>query len=71
LGRSGQLAPLDPPHRFLAVVRRGAMTILLGPANADAASIIARADAKGQMTREKIIAANPFLGTFTVADLKS
>jgi len=33
--------------------------------------IIARADAKGQMTREKIIAANPFLGTFTVADLKS
>ena len=40
------------------------MAILLGPPNADAASIMASADATGQMTRKKIVAANPFLETF-------
>ena len=41
------------------------------PGEADAASLMASADATGRMTREKIVGANPFLGDFTVADLKS
>jgi hypothetical protein len=40
-------------------------------AQADAASVMAGADATGRTKREKIIKANPFLERFTVADLKS
>jgi hypothetical protein len=38
---------------------------------ADAASIMASADATGRTKRDKLIKANPFLERFTVADLKS
>jgi hypothetical protein len=49
----------------------GAAAILSAPESADAASIMASADATGRITREKLIYANPFLKAFTVADLKS
>ncbi len=49
----------------------GAVAILSAPDSADAASIMANADATGRTSREKIVVANPFLQRFTVADLKS
>src|SRR5215813_3860066 len=49
----------------------GAVAILSAPESADAASVMASADATGRTTREKIANANPFLQRFTVADLKS
>jgi len=48
----------------------GAVAILSAPGNADAALVMAKADATGRTNREKIIRANPFLERFTVADLK-
>jgi hypothetical protein len=48
----------------------GAAAILSAPEDADAASVMARADATGRTRREKLITANPFLEHFTVADLK-
>jgi hypothetical protein len=39
--------------------------------NADAALVMATADATGRTKREKIIKANPFLERFTVADLRN
>jgi hypothetical protein len=48
----------------------GAVAVLSAPENADAALVIAKADATGRTKREKIIRANPFLERFTVADLK-
>ncbi len=48
----------------------GAVAILSAPDNADAALIMANADATGRTKREQIIKANPFLEYFTVADLK-
>jgi hypothetical protein len=39
--------------------------------DADAALIMANADATGRTKREKIIKANPFLERFTVADLRN
>ena len=48
----------------------GAVAILSAPANADAALVMASADASGRTKREKIIKANPFLEHFTIADLK-
>jgi hypothetical protein len=47
-----------------------AVAILSAPEAADAASIMASADATGRVTRDKIVYANPFLQRFTVADLK-
>lgn len=49
----------------------GAVAILSAPESADAAAVMASADATGRTTREKIANANPFLQRFTVADLKS
>jgi hypothetical protein len=49
----------------------GAVALLSSPAHLDAATVMAGADASGRTTREKIVKANPFLGTFTVADLKA
>jgi len=49
----------------------GAVAILSALENADAASVMASADATGRTTREIIIKANPFLKNFTVADLRS
>jgi len=48
----------------------GAVAILSAPENADAALVMASADATGRIKREQIIKANPFLEHFTVADLK-
>jgi hypothetical protein len=48
----------------------GAVAILSAPENADAALVMASADATRRMTRAKIIKVNPFLEKFTVADLK-
>lgn len=48
----------------------GAVAILLASEDADAATVMAGADASGRATREKIIKANPFLDGFTVAGIK-
>lgn len=48
----------------------GAVAILLADENADAASVIAKADAKGRIKREQIIKGNPFLQNFSAGDLK-
>jgi hypothetical protein len=64
--------PVTPGTLYLAYFAgaAGAVAILSVPENADAASLMASADATGRMTREKIVGANPFLGGFTAADLK-
>jgi hypothetical protein len=49
----------------------GAVAILSALENADAALVMATADATGRTKREKIIKANPFLERFTVADLRN
>jgi hypothetical protein len=38
--------------------------------NADAAALMASADATGRTTREKLVNANPFLKELSVSDLK-
>jgi len=48
----------------------GAVAILSAPDSADAASVLAGADATGRTKREQLIKANPFLQHLTVADLK-
>jgi hypothetical protein len=48
----------------------GAVALLSGPDREHAATIMAKADASGHLTRAKIVAANPFLAEFTVAELK-
>jgi hypothetical protein len=48
----------------------GAVAILSASDNADAALVMASADKTGRTKREQLIKANPFLGHFTVADLK-
>jgi hypothetical protein len=49
----------------------GAIAILSALEGADAASIMASADATGRTKRDKLVRANPFLERFTIADLKS
>lgn len=49
----------------------GAVALLSAPDAADAAATMAKADATGRMTRERIVKANPFLEGLTVADLKA
>jgi hypothetical protein len=49
----------------------GAVAVLSVAENADAASLLANADATGRTTREKLMKANPFLKELTVGDLKS
>jgi hypothetical protein len=65
--------PVTPGTLYLAHFAggAGAVAILSAQQNADAASIMASADATGRTTREKIVKANPFLEHFTIADLKS
>ena len=48
----------------------GAVAILSAPDGADAASVLAGADATGRTKRERLIKANPFLQHLTVVDLK-
>jgi hypothetical protein len=49
----------------------GAVAVLSVSENADAASLLASADATGRTTREKLVKANPFLKDLTVGDLKN
>ena len=65
--------PVTPRTLYLAHFAggAGAVAILSAPEDADAASVMASADATGRTKREKIIKANPFLERFTVADLRS
>ncbi|MCE3257801.1 MAG: hypothetical protein K0Q64_1884 [Nitrobacter vulgaris] len=48
----------------------GAVALLSGTEDADAASLMAAADATGRTTREKLVNANPFLKMLTVGDIK-
>jgi len=48
----------------------GAVAILSASDGADAASVLAGADATGRTKREQLIKANPFLEHLTAADLK-
>ena len=48
----------------------GAVAILSAPEKADAALVMASADATNRIKRGQIIKANPFLEHFTIADLK-
>jgi hypothetical protein len=49
----------------------GAVAVLTAMEDADAALVMANADATGRTKREKIVKANPFLERFTVADLRN
>ena len=48
----------------------GAAALLSAPAEADAAWIMAKADASGKTKREQIVKANPFLDKLTAGELK-
>ena len=65
--------PVTPGTLYLAHFAggAGAVAILSAMENADAALVMATADATGRTQREKIIKANPFLERFTVADLRN
>ena len=65
--------PVTPGTLYLAHFAggAGAVAILSAMENADAAFVMANADATGRTNREKIIKANPFLERFTVADLRN
>jgi hypothetical protein len=45
--------------------------ILSAVQDADAATVMARADESGRTKREKIVRANPFIEGFTIADLRN
>ena len=65
--------PVTPGTLYLAHFAggAGAVAILSAMEDADAALVMATADATGRTKREKIIKANPFLERFTVADLRT
>jgi hypothetical protein len=65
--------PVTPGTLYLAhfAGAAGAAAILSAMEDADAARVMATADARGRTNREKIIKANPFLQRFTVADLRN
>jgi hypothetical protein len=65
--------PVTPGTLYLAHFAggAGAVAILSAAEDADAALIMANADASGRSGREKIVKANPFLERFTVADLRN
>jgi hypothetical protein len=65
--------PVTPGTLYLAhfAGAAGAVAVLTAMEDADAALVMANADATGRTKREKIIKANPFLERFTVADLRS
>jgi hypothetical protein len=64
--------PVTPGNLYLTHFAgiAGAIALLSGPDNDHAATIMAKADVSGHLTRAKVVAANPFLTNFTVADLK-
>jgi hypothetical protein len=49
----------------------GAVALLSAADSDDAASVMARADVTGQTKRERLVKANPFLSSLTVADIKN
>ncbi|MGH7484945.1 MAG: lytic transglycosylase domain-containing protein [bacterium] len=65
--------PVTPGTLYLAHFAggAGAVAILSALDDADAASVMASADATGRTKREKIVKANSFLERFTVVDLRS
>ena len=70
LGKRG--LPITPGSLYLTYFAgpAGAVALLSGAENADAASLMASADVTGRTTREKLVSANPFLKVMTVGDLK-
>jgi len=64
--------PVTPGTVYLAHFAggAGAVAILTAQLEADAAQVMASADASGQTKREQIVKANPFLDKFSVADLE-
>jgi hypothetical protein len=65
--------PVTPGTLYLAHFAggAGAVAILSSMGDADAASVMAGADATGRTKREKIVKANSFLERFTVVDLRN
>ena len=65
--------PVTPGTLYLAhfAGAAGAVAVLMAMEDADAALVMANADATGRTKREKIVKANPFLERFTVADLRN
>jgi hypothetical protein len=65
--------PVTPGTLYLAHFAGGggAVAILSALEDAEAAAVMASADATGRTNRERLIKANPFLERFTVADLKN
>ena len=65
--------PVTPATLYLSHFAggAGAVAVLSAPRDADAATTMAAADARGRTTRDMIVTANPFLARFTVADLTS
>ena len=65
--------PVTPGTLYLAhfAGAAGAVAVLTAMEDADAALVMANADATGRTKREKLIKANPFLERFTVADLRN
>ncbi|MGE9007099.1 hypothetical protein ACO2JO_00840 [Leptospira interrogans] len=65
--------PLTSGSLYLAYFAgpAGAVALLSGAEHADAASVMAAADATGRTTRQKLVKANPFLEVLTVRDLKN
>jgi hypothetical protein len=65
--------PVTPGTLYLTYFAgpAGAVAVLSVAEDADAASLMASADATGRTTREKLVNANPFLKVLTVGDLKS
>jgi hypothetical protein len=64
--------PITPGSLYLVYFAgpAGALALLSGAENDDAASLMASADVTGRTTREKLVSANPFLKVLTVGDLK-
>jgi hypothetical protein len=65
--------PITPGTLYLAHFAgpAGAIAVLMSPGDADAATVIASADSRAEITRSKILNGNPFLRGFTVDDLKT
>jgi hypothetical protein len=65
--------PVTPGTLYLAhfAGAAGAVAVLTAMEDADAALVLANADATGRTKREKLIKANPFLERFTVTDLRN
>ena len=65
--------PVTPGTLYLAhfAGTSGAVALLTGADELDAATLMANADSTGKSSREQLVKANPFLATFTVRDMKS